>query len=318
MLWRKYSISNSGKNLFTLDNDERFTKQEDGSYVNNQRVGTATRPLFIPKGTYTISYDLKSPLRSNSRIEFLDRNGKVYPLYISSTGEYIHLGKTYTFEEDIVEYRFNCSEHPNINELFVKNLMFEAGSVETEFEEYTSGIPIPSPENPSPIVSKYTKGRYKTNLPGITIKLDDDLRSVPCGVSDYVEVDIVTKEKYISRQIFRTIPSEDIYFSKNAEYGDTMYQIQHNRLGTTQNAYDNNNNINTLCTHLKARRSNTIGDEIGFWKGRTDPTYTGQAARGTVLMFKDPSFDDDDAFRAFLRKGVEVCFALAEPTITLL
>lgn len=103
-------------------------------------------------------------------------------------------------------------------------IQLEKGATATEYEEYNGCITTPSIDNPSPIVSNYPKGRYKTNLPGITIKLDDDLRGID-EYKDYVEVDITTKEKKVVKNIKEQYISKVIIYNINSTTFESGVQI---------------------------------------------------------------------------------------------
>lgn len=333
------STQNQGRNLLPLPDYEKSYTSSDGlatatwsiknnrikmtadySQVNGKYEGilkltngympqfmgsSARKEYFLPPGTYTASFrnqvggNAAGSISSGPSIRFTSTTNKMYQLTWTA-GSY-----TFTTPEPIAYvhvHAYNCVVDCEFE------LQIEEGPVATPWKPYEEI----SVDNPIPITSNYPKGRYRTNLPGITIKLDDDLRSVPCGIADYVEVDVVTKEKKIVRQIFRAITRGNENYYNYAEYGATCYRLYHNQYGTTQWAYNNDSNINTLCSHLNSYTASVV------WANRENTNFSGHEARGQVFTFKDPSFIDDNAFKQFLAKGVEVCFALAEPTTTLL
>ena len=143
---------------------------------------SAKKEYFLPPGTYTASFHNKvggnATGNSGPSIRFTTPTDKMYQLTWAA-GSY-----TFTTPEPIAYVHVHAYNYVVDCEF---ELQIEEGPVATLWKPYEEI----SVDNPIPITSNYPKGRYKTNLPGITIKLDDDLRGVPCGIADYVEVDVV-------------------------------------------------------------------------------------------------------------------------------
>ena len=126
-----------GKNLvnssiFAAD----FDLQEDGSYRANKIISTARKySVFLPAGTYTISYIMKAPATSNYRISFVLADGTELNGYIKpSNGEYQHLTKTFTFASPVVSLYWGYGA-PTSDVSFY-DLQIEAGSIRTDYEPY--------------------------------------------------------------------------------------------------------------------------------------------------------------------------------------
>jgi hypothetical protein len=155
---------------------------------------SALNEYFLPAGTYTISIQNKSgsaSVMSAPALRLTTTGGKIYQVTWNHSK-----GVTFTTEDPIAFAHIHGFRAVIDCEF---NIQIEEGSTMTEWKPYTTN-PTPTVDNPSPIISNYPKGRYKTNLPGITIKLDDDLRGLD-EYKDYVEVDVVTKETSITRNV---------------------------------------------------------------------------------------------------------------------
>ena len=126
-----------GKNLFDISVDTRLTKQDDGSYINNVKLGTAKIPLALPYGTYVISYDLACPSGNNARIRVYLKDGSFSEYALSSNGDFLH------FEHKIVgeieSWGFYYASQPTAGTLRIKNAQIELDSA-TEYEPYNEKI----------------------------------------------------------------------------------------------------------------------------------------------------------------------------------
>ena len=125
-----------GKNLFDISTDTRFTQQEDGSYITNERVPNIEIPYALPYGTYTLSYDMSCAVGRNARIKIYLKDGTSVEDYKASTGEFLHYEKVITGE--IVAWGIYYSTTPQAGELVIKNAQIEVGSLATSsYEPYT-------------------------------------------------------------------------------------------------------------------------------------------------------------------------------------
>ena len=123
-----------GKNLFDISTDTKFTKQEDGSYINNTKIGVTETPLALPYGKYVISYDLKCAVGRNARIQIYLKDGTTVDMFQVSTNEFLHFEQAIVGE--IVAWRINFSSAPNQGEVTIKNAQIEVGSIATSYEPY--------------------------------------------------------------------------------------------------------------------------------------------------------------------------------------
>ena len=129
-----------GKNLFDFSVNKFFTQQEDGSYANNQALSVAQKnSIYLPFGTYTVSYDVKCPVKADVRLAFIDKDGAVTTKWIAGTGEFVHNSHTITGE--FVQWYVNYGATPKeANTVFIKNIQLEVGSTETSYEPYIEPI----------------------------------------------------------------------------------------------------------------------------------------------------------------------------------
>ena len=121
-----------GKNLFDISTDTRFTQQEDGSYITNERVPNIVIPYALPYGTYILFYDMSCAVGRNARIRIHLKDGTSVEDYKVSTGEFLHYEKVITGE--IVGWGIYYSTTPQAGELIIKNAQIEVGSVATAYE----------------------------------------------------------------------------------------------------------------------------------------------------------------------------------------
>ena len=329
-LYRCYGEStqyqNDGRNLLPLPDLEEYTSWGVSTSIKNGRVkmkgtpkgaspmlkltngygkhqdseykGHYNNETFLPAGTYTISFQNISGTYPTSGSYPCISLKSATDSNVCNTVALWRNKLTVTCSEPVAYALLATGTNYDIDVEF--DLQIEAGSTVTDYMPYTDS-PTPTEDNPSPIMSNYPKGRYKTNLPGITIKLDDDLRSAPKTDSDYakdyIEVDIGTKDKYIIRECNKHTITGD----ENITY-DTYYKV-----GIVNESIPKGvqyNNMNTMLnTHkLGIRWSNS--------------------SYNTVQVGGMTGVDSNDTCKSYFKtrydKGTPVTFvyALAEPITT--
>ena len=159
---------------------------------------------IVPNTSYTVS---KQYVGDRFRAFFFTNNPIENPSEISKGGNY-NDGFT------ILAYLTAPSD---CNWLFIvltnDDIPYPTGWVQVEqnttvtpYQPFVPLAPSPSPQYPSPIISNYPKGVYKTNL-GFYIRLYDDLRGIG-EVRDKITVDVGTKEKLLTKKWgLRIIPN---------------------------------------------------------------------------------------------------------------
>ena len=123
-----------GKNLLNSDLFGKwFEKQADGSYLSNTE-GPATRlPLTLPKGVYTLSVMLKSPVDKNYRPTIVYADDTTEAFFKMSTGEYIqHTGVTNGKAVKALYFDYSSPS----NAVQFKDFQIEQGDTITDYEAH--------------------------------------------------------------------------------------------------------------------------------------------------------------------------------------
>ena len=245
-------FTTTGKNLFNISSDTRFTKQSDGSYINTEQIGTKKIPLSLPHGTYTVSYDLSCPTGANGRLSIGLQDGTRVEVYKTSNGSFIHTETTFTGE--VVDWCIVYSVIPGVETTTIKNIQLELGSAPTEYEPYTGGIPSPNPNYPQELVSVGDSGSTTEYVTGKNLISDE--------VYDYNNW--VAYEGHSGRYYWLNLPEGAYTVSANSTGKNNYFYIYKMINGTPMST-----NTHTLLFDGKDSGSYTFtvakGDVYGFW-----------------------------------------------------
>ena len=126
-----------GKNLFNIE-ALSFEKQADGSYKSTKTISTADYQVVnLPAGVYTMSGYIKAPKGANHRFCIWYADGTTATkVYLESNGEYKFQSITST-GSPISKVGFYHSGNGAVIE--VKDVQFEIGSTNTEYEPFKGG-----------------------------------------------------------------------------------------------------------------------------------------------------------------------------------
>ena len=152
-----------GKNLFNIDDDTRFTKQDDGSYINNVEINPISIPLSLPYDTYTLSYDLSCPTGANARLSIGLKDGSRVEVYKGSDGSFIHTETTFTGE--VVNWKLIYSVISSAETTIIKNLQLEAGYTASPYEPFQEQTITATPDGVE----------IPSNCPAMTFLADNDV-----------------------------------------------------------------------------------------------------------------------------------------------
>lgn len=278
-------------------------------YMPQFMGSTARKEYFLPPGTYTASFHNKVGGNTagwgGPSIRFTTPTNKMYQLTWAA-GNY-----TFTTAEPIAYAHVHAYNYVVDCEF---ELQIEEGPIATSWKPYEE-ISI---DNPIPITSNYPKGRYKTNLPGITIKLDDDLRGLYNNTDntycqDYIEVDMSTKEKSITR---------NVKYQKLSENQDIQYyQYYETNKSHLILAHDVNNpwgmsgvNVAFLCNCMIDKKDQAGAPYTGRVSQRAADTFIGMYVGENDLE----SFDTTGVLKLLEDNNVIAAYPLSNPTTTLL
>jgi hypothetical protein len=272
---------------------------------------SARKEYFLPPGTYTASFrnqvggNAAGSTSSGPSIRFTSATNKMYQLTWAA-GSY-----TFTTPEPIAYVHVHAYNYVVDCEF---ELQIEEGPVATPWKPYEEI----SVDNPIPITSNYPKGRYRTNLPGISIKLDDDLRGIYNSkdntyCQDYVEVDMGTREKSITRNVKKINTSDD---NINFEY----YGYQEST-STHQLIFNDTNN--KWNENLSSYQSYSDHFKYLEWNYGNNTFYINRSTTDTQLLsfVTDEyleSFDNDGVKKFFTNYPTEFIYPLSNPITTLL
>lgn len=292
----------SGKYECTLKLSNGYKPQFMGS--------SARQEYFLPPGTYTMSIRNKTSgtdVTGYPSFRAVTTTNKMYQATWSGGDE----GYTFTTQDPIAFIHIHAYNYKTDCEFDVQ---IEEGPVATDWKPYEE-ISI---DNPIPIISNYPKGRYKTNLPGITIKLNDDLRGIYNNedntyCQDYVEVDIGTKEKSITRNVKKINTSDD---NINFDYYDYIESTSTHQLifRDTDNKWNENlSSYQSYSDHFKYVEWN-YGNNTFYINRRTIDTQLLSFVTDEYLE----SFDNDGVKKFFANHPTEFIYPLSTPITTLL
>lgn len=134
----KLHLYRGGKNLITLDDWSAFTKQEDGSYKSNKTISATLQiPLRLPAGTYRVSCYIKCPQGCNYRPIVYYADGTSANGYVASTGDWVRSQFTASGKEIVA---FGLYYGATSDEVYIKELQIEVGSVATDYEPYRGTV----------------------------------------------------------------------------------------------------------------------------------------------------------------------------------
>lgn len=168
-------VTTTGKNLampFTTQtkNGITLTANADGSFTldGTATSGTTfqTAAFSLPIGTYTLSLD-HAPNVSDNNLYFSVENQNALMLSFVP-GANVKLVKTGENSQEAPRLMIYANRGATINNYTAK-LQLEAGSVGTEWEPYTGGIPSPSPDYPQPLNSVGDDGAVDVTVAGANL-----------------------------------------------------------------------------------------------------------------------------------------------------